>query len=258
MSYIYKLCACLVLLLGCGLSQAMPTIRFVTSADYPPFESRDITGNVVGFDISMAQALCQHMGVKCTFTDRPWDTLIPSLRRQEFDAIISALSVTEDRKHYVNFTTPYFKTQALLVMHKQGDLATLQSLEGKTIGVQSGTIFWLYLQQYYAGKIKMVFFDDVTRAFDALQENKVDGFIADAPVIRLWLKQADHPASYYAVEPSHYGVPGLVSHFAIAVRPDDEALLAAFNDALTALKEHGLQKKIIGAYFDAQVGQENQ
>jgi len=85
---------------------AADTIRFGTSATYPPFESIGADNQIIGFDIDLANALCKQMQETCTFTNQPFDGLIPALKFRRFDVIISGMDITEERSKQVTFTQP--------------------------------------------------------------------------------------------------------------------------------------------------------
>src|SRR5690606_10339197 len=116
------------------------TIKFASEATYPPFESVNATGELQGFDIDIAKAICEQMSLKCSFSNQPWESLIPGLNLGKFDAIISAMDITEERKKRVDFSNPYFSPTGSFVGRKSANFElTPENLKGKTIGVQKST-----------------------------------------------------------------------------------------------------------------------
>ncbi|MGA9223102.1 MAG: transporter substrate-binding domain-containing protein, partial [Pseudomonas graminis] len=109
-------------------------------AAYPPFASKAPDGSIVGFDYDIGNALCEEMKVKCVWVEQEFDGLIPALKVRKIDAILSSMSITEDRKKSVDFTNKYYNTPARLVM-KQGTVVSdgMTELKGKNIGVQRGS-----------------------------------------------------------------------------------------------------------------------
>ncbi|MFA6157174.1 transporter substrate-binding domain-containing protein, partial [Mesorhizobium sp.] len=129
-------------LLTLGVAQAQEkTLRIGTEGAYPPFNNLTSDGKLVGFDIDIAQALCDQMKVKCTFVAQDWDGIIPALQAGKFDAIVASMSITPERKEKVDFSHKYYNTPSALAVPKDSTLkgVTKEDLAGKTIGVATTT-----------------------------------------------------------------------------------------------------------------------
>ena len=98
------------LALAIGAAQAQETIKIGTEGAYPPFNNLTADGKLVGFDIDIAQALCDEMKVKCEFVTQDWDGIIPALQAGKFDAIVASMSITPERQEKVDFTHKYYNT----------------------------------------------------------------------------------------------------------------------------------------------------
>ncbi len=124
-----------------GAAMAEDTVVIGTDATYPPFESLDAAGKFQGFDIDIANALCDQMKVKCTFVNQDFDGIIPALQAKKFDAIVSSMSITPEREKTVDFTNKYYNTPPAIAVPKDSTLteANDDALKGKTIGAQSST-----------------------------------------------------------------------------------------------------------------------
>ena len=89
---------------GGAAAKDWTTVRIAMDATYPPFESLDPSGQIVGFDKDIADALCERMKVKCEFSNQAWEGIIPGLLANKYDAILSSMSITEERKQQIDFT----------------------------------------------------------------------------------------------------------------------------------------------------------
>ena len=114
-------------------------VRVGTDATYPPFESVNPKGEIVGWEIDYAKALCEHMKITCTFQNQDWDGIIPALLAGKFDVIISSMNVTPPRAEKVAFSDVYYSTPPAFMgpaSEKSNDVSP-EKLKGKTIGAQS-------------------------------------------------------------------------------------------------------------------------
>ena len=129
------------------------TLRIGTDASFAPFESVNQQGQIVGFDIDYANAICAKINVTCTFQNQDWDGIIPSLLSNKFDAIFSSMDITAERKRQVIFSDMYQATPPVFVgqnSNKSNDVSPA-ALRGKTIGAQSSTVHAVFLEKLYAG-----------------------------------------------------------------------------------------------------------
>lgn len=133
------------LLAGIAFSAtAADTIRFASSATYPPFESLDANNEIVGFDMDLAKALCKQMQATCTFTNQAFDSLIPALKFRRYDAVISGMDITPERSKQVTFTQPYYANSAVVIAQK-GKFSDFAAMKGKRIGMENGTTHQKYM-----------------------------------------------------------------------------------------------------------------
>jgi ABC-type amino acid transport substrate-binding protein len=127
------------------------TIRVGTEGAYPPFNYIGTDGELKGFDVEFAQALCAKMEAECTFTAQDWDGIIPALLAGKFDIIIGSMSITEERLKKVDFTDKYYATPARFIAPKDTTITSTgpEAMAGLTIGAQSSTTYAGYLQDNY-------------------------------------------------------------------------------------------------------------
>ena len=120
-----------------GLAQ---TLRIGTEPDYAPFEFKDASGTLQGFEIELGQAICRRAALDCQYVSMDFDGLIPALDAHKIDAALSQISVTPARRAAILFTDPLTTVQAQLIAAKDAAInADPASLQGKTIGVQLGS-----------------------------------------------------------------------------------------------------------------------
>src|SRR5262245_41140975 len=116
-------------------------VKIGTEGAYPPFNSIDTSGELVGFDIDIAKALCDAANFECEFVVQDWDGIIPGLIAKKYDAIIASMSITDERRKAVDFTDKYYNTPAKFVAAEgAGFDISPEGLAGKAIGVQRATI----------------------------------------------------------------------------------------------------------------------
>jgi arginine transport system substrate-binding protein len=242
------LTGCLLSLLGPSvLAAPLTTIRFGMEATYPPFESVDASGKIQGFDVDIANALCQQLKAQCTFSNQAFDSLIPSLKLGKFDALISALGVTAQRQQQVDFSAPYYQPTGSFVAPIAKHF-TLADVPGKTIGVQRSSTFSDYLQHQYGTTITTKTYDSAQDAFLDLISGRVDMVLADTPVIQVWLKQNNNQQTAQIVDKPIVDTVYFGSGYAIAV-DKNSALRGDLDNALTAIKKNGTYQKIFKKYF---------
>lgn len=225
-------------------ASAAEKISFGVSATYPPFESMDANNQIAGFDIDLANALCKQMQAECTFTNHAFDSLIPALKFKKYDAVISGMDITPERRKQVAFTDPYYANSAL-VISKKGEYKTFADLKGKRIGMENGTTHQKYLNDTHP-EIKTVAYDSYQNAFIDLKNGRLDGVFGDTAVVNEWLKTNPQlgAATEKVTDAKYFGI-GL----GIAVRPDNTALLEKLNGALKAIKADGTYQKINDKWF---------
>jgi lysine-arginine-ornithine-binding protein len=236
--------------LAAGAVGAAPSaIRIGTEGAFPPFNYIDADGTVKGVDIDIANALCKAMEVECTFVTQDWDGIIPGLMVRKYDAIVAAMSITEERKKRIAFTKPYFQTPIVYVAKlDSGVEISPEGLKGKTVGVQRGTVSANYLEQNYADVVNIQYYDTQENANLDLTSGRVDVLLADQPVMQIWIKDSGDGKFDLVGEP--ISDPAWIGEgFGIALRQDEEELLAMFNKAIDQINADGTYKKIYDSWF---------
>jgi putative lysine/arginine/ornithine/histidine/octopine transport system substrate-binding protein len=221
------------------------TLKMGIEAAYPPFNNKDASGQVVGFDKEIGDALCAKMKVECSVVTSDWDGIIPALNAKKFDFLISSLSITDERKGAVDFTDPYYSNKLQFIAPKNVDFKTdKDSLKGKTIGTQRATLAGTWLEDTYGDDIKVSLYDTQENAYLDLTSGRVDAILADKYANYDWLK-TDAGKNY-----EFKGDPVVESDkIGIAVRKGDNELRNKLNAALKEIVADGTYKKINDKYF---------
>lgn len=224
---------------------AADKLRIGTEGAYPPFNQIDASGNVVGFDVEIAKALCVKMQADCEIVTSDWDGIIPALNAKKFDFIAASMSITDERKQAVDFTDPYYTNKLQFIAPKSVDFKTDEaSLDGKVIGAQRATIAGTWLEDNLGEVVEVKLYDTQENAYLDLASGRVDGVLADKLVNWEWLKSDAGKDFEFKGEPVFDD-----DKIGIAVRKGDDALREKLNGALKAIVEDGTYQQINDKYF---------
>jgi len=238
-------------LLTLGVAQAQEkTLRIGTEGAYPPFNNLTSDGQLVGFDIDIAKALCDEMKVKCTFVAQDWDGIIPALQAGKFDAIVASMSITPERAQKVDFTHKYYNTPSAIAVPKDSPLkgVTKEDLAGKSIGVATTTTHYNYAAKTYTDSTIKGYPSSPEEQAD-LANGRLDAIEDDIVVLQQWLDSPDGACCKILGQPSPQPVEIFGPGAGIAVRKGETDLVNKLNDAITAIRKSGKYKEINDKYF---------
>ncbi|WP_342651007.1 ABC transporter substrate-binding protein [Pseudomonas sp. REB1044] len=227
-------------------------LKIGIEAAYPPFAFKQPDGSIAGFDYDIGNALCEEMKVKCAWVEQEFDGLIPSLKIKKIDAILSSMSITDDRKKSVDFTNRYYLTPARLVM-KDGTTVSdsLDELKGKKIGVQRGSIHDRFAKEVLAPKgVTVMPYGTQNEVYLDVAAGRLDGTVADATLLEDGFLKTDAGKGFAFVGPAFTDVKYFGDGVGIAVRKGDDANRERINKAIDAIRANGTYKKIEAKYFD--------
>ena len=212
---------------------------------YPPFNNKNASGEVVGFDPDIAMALCAKMKAECEIVTSDWDGIIPALNAKKYDFIVSSLSITDERKQAVDFTDPYYSNKQQFIAPKIVDFKSdLASLKGKALGTQRSTQAATWLDDNLGTDATISLYDTQENAYLDLTSGRVDALLADKYANYDWLKSPAGQAYEFKGEPVNED-----DKVGIALRKGDNELRAKLNLALKEIVEDGTYKKINDKYF---------
>lgn len=254
MRFIQKLAmtAAAVLMVS-GAAQAADKLRIGTEGAYPPFNTLTKDGQLVGFDIDIANALCAEMKVECEFVVQDWDGMIPALMANKFDAVIASMSITEDRLKKVDFSKKYYNTPPGIAVPKDSTMkdASPASLKGKIFGAQSSTTHSEYAEKKLEG-IELKLYPTPDEYKLDLESGRVDGVVDDIVVLSDWVKSVKGACckilSPLPLDPVINGEGA-----GVAVRKGETELADKFTAAIKAIRDNGKYKEINDKYFDFDV-----
>jgi polar amino acid transport system substrate-binding protein len=216
---------------------AVPSIRFLTTPDFPPFDYRDKSGQLVGYNIDLAAKICSLLKIACTIQSWPWSEAAKALADNQGDALIAGLAVTPQNAKALDFSDIYFGFPARFVT-RTADAAAFDPdrLAGKTVAVRKGTVHADFVHRYIS-KANVVPFDTEDDALAAVKAGTAYAYFGDGMRASFWLN-SNPGCCGFAGKP--YFRPDLFGQgLAIAVPAGRDAVRAAINSALVRLKQDG-------------------
>lgn len=246
------LAAAMVSALGATSVQAKEwkVVRFGIEGAYPPFSWTEPNGELKGFDVDMANALCKELQAKCKIVAQDWDGIIPSLLARKYDAIIAAMSITEERKKKVDFTGKYALIPNKFVARKGTEIEfSKEGLKGVKVGVQRATTHDKYLTDNYGDSVSIVRYGSFDDAYLDLKAGRIATILGDASALEEGLLNKNGGDGYEFIGPSLTDPQWFGEGFGIAVRKQDKDLTQKLDAAIQSLRDKGEYQKIAAKYF---------
>ena len=216
-----------------------------TDAAYTPFESQNEKGEIVGFDIEIVKAVAARAGFEVKFVNTPWEGIFNALAQGDRDLLVSAITITDERRQSMDFSSPYFEARQLIAVRKDSPVATFEDIRGLQVGVQNGTTgdeVVSRLQGKASPNIRR--FESTPLALKELEAGGVEAVVADNGVVAHYL--ANNTAGGFRTV-SDPAFP--VEHYGIAVRKGNAELLAKIDQGLAAIRADGSYDRIHAAHF---------
>ena len=248
------------------------TIRIGTEGAYPPWNNINSAGDLEGAEIDFGNEACERMGVTCEWVTQDWDGIIPALLQGKYDIIIAGMSITEERKEKVNFTTGYMTDGARFAVLKDSGLADLNiagmakvnlnnaggkeqaaigqliaAMDGKTVCVQSSTIHQNFLEKHMSGAVDVKLYQAVDDHNLDLAAGRCDAILADVGSI-IDFMESDGGVDVAFTGPTFSG--GVFGDgVGGAVRKEDTDILEMWNAAITEMSKDGTTAEITKEWF---------
>jgi polar amino acid transport system substrate-binding protein len=212
--------------------------------EFPPMGFRDENNNIVGFDIDLARACAEKMGVEAEFQVIDWDSKEMDLSTGKIDLIWNGFSITEDRLNTMEFTKPYLNNKQIILVKNGSDIKTKADLEGKNVGVQTGSsALDAIAEDEISNKFaSMPTYDTNVLAFNDLEIGRVDAVVADEIVARYYLATNDND---FTILDDDFGE----EQYGIAAAKGNTELISELQNALDECNEDGTAEEISTQWF---------
>lgn len=225
-------------------------IRFMTEADFPPFNFYDEDGVLTGFNVDLARSLCLELSATCDIKVAPWDELLPLLTKGNVDAVVAGHAISGQHLADIDFTEHYFSFAARFAGRKGDGLTNItpEGLEGRRIAVPRGTPHEAYLKTFFRDS-GIIVVDNSDKAREALADAKVDLVFDDGVGLAFWLNGTNSKSCCEFkggpfLEPRFFG-----DGMAIAVARKDPQMRKLLNGALKRVRESGRLDELVQRYF---------
>jgi polar amino acid transport system substrate-binding protein len=219
---------------------------------YPPMEYLDADGiTPIGFDVEIAYALGEKLGLEVKLEDTAWDAIFTSLDSNRYDVIISSVSITDERDAKYNLTRPYIANRIVLITAQDSTVTSPDELAGFRVATQTETTADEFMRSLMADGLAVsddayFVYDKIIQAFDELKLGRVDAVMVDSVVAAYYL--GEDAASYKTAWESDEGEP-----MGLCLKKGNDALTDEIEDALDALYADGTVSKIAVKYFGRDV-----
>lgn len=218
---------------------AQTKLVFGSDATFPPMEFLDSGKNIVGFDVEMIKAVAKAGGFEAVVKNTAWDGIFAGLAAGDYDAVLSSVTITEERKGTMDFSTPYVNAgQVIIVKKGLKGLTTLSQFGGKKVGAQIGTTGAIEVAKYK--NITMKTYDEAGLAVEDLNIGRIDAVVIDSPTAASYVLQNDkYKASLMIV-----GTPFTNEQYGIAVKKGNKKALEMINKGLATVIKDGTMAKL--------------
>ena len=254
-------------------------IKIGTEGAYPPWNSKDASGALIGFEVELAYSLCGYIGRQCEVVEQDWDGMILALQMRKFDAIMAGMSITDERKKVITFSQGYADEVAALAVMKGSSLEGMstpvgislskpnsdakkalktitKALAGKTVCTQTGTIHQNFLESGDVGKVNVRTYKTQDEVNLDLTSGRCDVALAAAVAFTDYAEKSGKPV--VLVGPTFSGGAfgngvgvGLrqASQLGGTLGVRDAELLNAFNKAIDQARKDGVISRLAIKHF---------
>ena len=218
---------------------APKSIKVATDATWPPMEMVDANKQIVGYDIDLLNAVAKEAGVVVEFKNTAWDGIFAGLDSGQYDAIISSVTITDERKAKYDFTDAYTSIGQILVVPKTDKASkTIADLKGKKVGSQIGTTGAMEVKKVAGVESKT--YDEIGLAFEDMAAGRISGVVCDEPVAAHFALQKKEYKEKFKIVGKAFTKEG----YGIVVKKGNKELVDLLNKGIKAVKAKKLDTKI--------------
>ncbi|MFP4363720.1 MAG: basic amino acid ABC transporter substrate-binding protein [Spirochaetia bacterium] len=227
---------------GCG--EDSDTIIVASDATWPPMEFINEDQELVGFDIELMNAIADAAEFELEIQNTAWDGIFAGLGNNQYDAIISSVTITEERDETMDFSIPYLNAgQVLIVRQDTSGVDSLEDMEGRTVGAQIGTTGAIVVGE--TDGIELRTYDELGLAIQDLASDRIDGVVADTPIAADYVLQNDTYSDTLQI----VGEPFTEEYYGIAVKEGNSEVLDEINRGLRIVIEDGTLDELIDKWL---------
>jgi len=218
---------------------APKSIKVATDATWPPMEMVDANKQIVGYDIDFLNAVAKEAGVKVEFKNTAWDGIFAGLDSGQYDAIISSVTITDERKAKYDFTDAYTSIGQILVVPKTDKTSkTIADLKGKKVGSQIGTTGTMEVKKVAGVESKT--YDEIGLAFEDMASGRISGVVCDEPVAAHFALQKKEYKEKFKIVGKSFTKEG----YGIVVKKGNKELTELLNKGIKSVKAKKIDTKI--------------
>ena len=221
-----------------SVSAAEQEITVATDATWPPMEMVDENKNIVGCDIDFFTAVAKEAGFNVKFQNTAWDGIFAGIAAGKYDAIISSVTITDERKKQMDFSSPYINAGQVLIVPKSSGAAVLADLKGKSVGAQIGTTGAFEIKKTEGVTVKS--YDEIGLAFEDMAAGRIAGVVCDTPVAADYALQREEYKDKFKI----VGKPFTEEYYGIVVKKGNTELLDLINKGIRAVQAKGIGKEL--------------
>ena len=228
----------LCLAAGAHAATAPKEVTVATDATWPPMEMVDANKQIVGYDIDFMNAVAKEAGFKVSFKNTAWDGIFAGVEAGQYDAIISSVTITDERKAKYDFSKPYISAGQVLIVPKTEKASKLADLKGKKVGAQIGTTGAMEVKKIAGAELKT--YDEVGLAFEDMAAGRVAGVVCDEPTAIIYALQKKEYNSKFKI----VGKPFTKEAYGIVVKKGNKELVALINKGIDAVKKKKIDEQL--------------
>ena len=220
---------------GQGEDDGVTRLTVATDATWPPMEFINEDQEIVGFDIDLMNAIAEAGGFEVEFQNTAWDGIFAGLANRDYDAVISSVTITEERQRTMDFSVPYINAGQVLIVRQDAPAGwqSLEDLQGESVGAQIGTTGAIEVGEVDGVDLRT--YDELGLAVEDLAQGRIAGVVADTPIAADFALQNENYSSVLQI----VGEPFTEEFYGVAVRGGNDEVLELINEGLEVVLNDG-------------------